>query len=112
MKMDKNKRIIQYVNRAKQLATNHKATDVDVHDQELTMTILGGLPSKFEHLIVAIYAVADDQKPTLDFVKRRLLQEYQQMSDRGSSTKSNPDFALVGRCGNDCNARAVPTCTH
>lgn len=75
------------MNRSKQLATNLKATDGDVYDRELAKTILCGLSSKFEHLIVAIGAVADDEMVTLDFVKRRLLQEEQRLLDRGSSTK-------------------------
>lgn len=86
--------------------------DVEVHDQELGMTILCGLPSKFEQLIVAIDNVADDEKLTLDLVKSCLLQEEQRMSYRRAATKYATDSALLGRPDNVCTGRTVPTRTH
>lgn len=74
MKMNVSEHAAQYINCAKQLTTELKALNVDVHDQKLAMTMLHGLPSKSEHFIGEIYAVADDEKLTLVSVKRRLLQ--------------------------------------
>lgn len=72
MKMDENEPIIEYVNRSKQLAADLKAMDVNMHDQEPAITILCGLPSKFENLMVAIDANEDDEKLKLDFARSRL----------------------------------------
>lgn len=111
MKMDDNERNIQYINRAKQLAFDLKRMVVDLHDQEVPTTILCGPPSKFEHLIVSIDAVADDEKLTLDFVKSRLLQKEQRMSDRRSPSKRIVDSALVGRSENSRSRRPVSICS-
>lgn len=55
-------RVIRYINRAKKLCTYFTAMDVSVIDQELAVTVIGRLPIKKGHLIVAINAVADDKK--------------------------------------------------
>jgi len=73
--------------------------------------VLCGLPEKCEHLIVAIDAATDDDKLTLGFVKSRLLQKEQCISDRGDDVKPKVNFALVntqnvvvcGRCGKPNN---------
>lgn len=70
-------RIIPYFNRAKQLCTDLKAIDATVSDQELAMTVLSRLSCNFEHLIVALNDVADDEKLPLEFVKSRLIQKEQ-----------------------------------
>lgn len=49
--------------------------DATVTDQELAMTVSCVLPSKYEHLIVAVDAVVDVEKLTLEFVKCILIQE-------------------------------------
>lgn len=112
MKMDVSERVIQIINRTKQLATDLKAMEVNVHDQEFAMIILCGLPSKFEHLIVAINAHADDKKLSLDFVKSRLLRKEQRMSDRGVATKYATKSVLLERSDNNRPGRVVPSCTH
>lgn len=61
-KMYVSKRVIPYIDGAKQLNTDLKGMDVDSHDQELRMTILCGLHSKLNHLKVEIYAAADNEK--------------------------------------------------
>lgn len=67
--MTHDKREIPYINRAKQLCSNVRGMDATVSDQELAMTVLCGLPGQHRHLIIAIDAVADDDRPTLEFVR-------------------------------------------
>lgn len=100
-------RVMSYISRVRQLAADLKAVDTDVEDQELAMTVLCGLPSKFEHLIVAIDAVADDKTLTLEFVRSRLLQEEQRMSKRLPDITPS-DTLLV----NKSEARNRFICTH
>lgn len=69
---------------------------VVIDDQEIAMTVLCGLPQKYEHLIVAIDAATDDSGLTLDFVMSRLLQEEKRMIDRGN-VKPAVDSALVNK---------------
>lgn len=82
MNMVVSARVIQYINCEKQLPTDLNAMDVDMRDEELAMTVLCRLLSKLEHLIVAIDALGADKELTLDFVKTRLLQDEQRMSDK------------------------------
>lgn len=60
---------------------------VDVHDEELAMTIFCSLLSKFEHLIAEIDVVADDEKLKLELVKTRLLWDERQISDSSLKLK-------------------------
>lgn len=50
LKMMDSEKIITYVNRAKQLASDLKAMEVTVSEQELAMTVLCGLPSPMNTL--------------------------------------------------------------
>ena len=97
-KMATNEKAIAFISRVRQLASDCKAMDVDIDDKEIAMTVLCGLPDKYEHLIVAIDAVATDENLTLDFVKSRLLQEEQRMLERGD-VKASSDAALVHNSG-------------
>ena len=116
VKMLSNEKVIVYISRVRQLASDLKAMDVLVSDQEIAMTVLSGLPSKYEHLIVAIDTVADDEKLTTEFVKSRLLQEEQRLSDRTPSSSQSVDSALIMHtcCGvsTPSNERHVCVCSH
>ena len=106
-KMDDNERVVSYISRVRQLAADLKSMDTDVEDQEIAMTVLCGLSSKFENLIVAIDAVTDENKLTLEFVKSRLLQEEQRISDRSPGSIS-ADSALV----NNTIDRNIRVCSY
>ena len=93
-KMEDDERVLVFINRVRQLASDLKSMEVSVNDEDIAMTILCGLPERFEHLIVAIDTVADDSNLTLDFVKSRLLQEEQRINDRGNAS-TKPDSALM-----------------
>lgn len=88
------KSVIPYINRTKQLCTDLKAMSVTVTDQELALTVLCALRSNYEHLIVAIDAVADDEKLTIEFVKSR--QKEKQNMKRSKSTNTQLDLAMIG----------------
>ena len=94
VKMNDGEKALAYISRVRQLAADLKAMDVKVEDGDIAMTVLCGLSSKYEHLIVAIDAAKEDSELTLDFVKSRLLQEEQRI---GSRVKSEPkgDSALI-----------------
>ena len=101
-KMSDGEKAITFISRVRQLAADCRAMGVAIDDQEIAMTVLCGLPQKYEHLIVAIDAAANDDTLSLDFVKSRLLQEEQRILDRGDY-KPSQDAALV-------NTRRPPTC--
>ena len=109
-KMADSEKAMAFISRVRQLGADCKAMGVAIDDQEMAMTVLCGLPPKYEHLIVAIDAAADDKSLSMDFVKSRLLQEEQRMLDR-DDVKSAADAALVnkqhGAGGND-----VVVCGH
>lgn len=103
---------MHYINRAKQLASDLRAMDVQVTDQELAMTNLTGLPSLFEHLIVAIDALGEDEMLKLDFVNRCILQVEQRMEGRTSFAPRLTDTALVGQPMGYKGGQQVPTWSH
>lgn len=74
-KMNDNEKSLSFISRVRQLALDWKAIALTIDDQEIAMTVVCGLPAKYEHLIVAIDAAADDSKLNMDFVKSRLFQE-------------------------------------
>lgn len=112
IKMGGKERDIQNLNRAKQLLTDLKSMDVDVHDEELAMVILCRLQSKYEHVIVAYNVVKDNEKQTSDFLKRRFIQKQQRMSDRVIGTEHATNSPFLGLSDNGRTGRAVPTFTH
>lgn len=88
-------RVLSYIARVQQLSSDLKSMDVELSEQDVSMTLLSGLPSRFEHLIVAIDTLSDEDALRLDFVKSRLMREEQRMSDHDISLPSSSDFALV-----------------
>ena len=107
VKMNDGERALTFISRVRQLASDLKAMDVKVEDDDIAMTVLCGLPPKYEHLIVAIDAAKEDSELTFDFVKSRLLQEEQRL---GSRVKSEPkgDSALI----TDTKKVATRKCDH
>jgi len=104
-KMGDGETAMSFMSRVYQLADDCQAMDVSIDDKETAMTVLCGLHAKYEHLIVAIDAAADDTKLSMDFVKSRLLQEEQRMSDR-EDVKPSLDAALVNN-GNSVGSSDV-----
>ena len=110
-KMESTEKAMAFISRVRQLSYDCKALDISIDDKDVAMTVLCGLPQKYEHLIVAIDAVATDTTLTLDFVKSRLLQEEQRMQER-NEVQSPKDAALVGSQNNSSSGRKVPECDH
>ena len=94
VKMTDNEKVMPFISRVRQLAADCKAMDVPIDDTEMAMTMLCGLPSKYDNLIVAIDAATADTSLSMDFVKSRLLQEEQRMMDR-EKVQPLRDAALV-----------------
>lgn len=69
LKMLDNERVIIYVNRTNQLESDIKATEVSVSEQDLAMTVQCSLPSSYEHLIVSIDVLREDDSPVLTLSK-------------------------------------------
>ena len=109
-KMAASEKAIAFISRVRQIAADCKAMGVNIDDKDIAMTVLCGLPDKYEHLIVAIDAVADDDTLTMDFVKSRLLQEEQRILERGNGGAQ--DAALVNMQKPAVRDRQVPECEH
>ena len=110
-KMAASEKAIAFISRVRQLAADCKAMGVEIDDKDIAMTVLCGLPDKYEHLIVAIDAVADDDTLTMDFVKSRLLQEEQRILDREGASAPH-DAALVNRQKPAAQDQHAPVCDH
>jgi len=77
------------------LRKNLKAMGGEVTEMDIAMSVLNGLTSKYENLLVALDAKGEDQL-SLEFVKSRLLQEELRQADKSLATKRIGDMALVG----------------
>jgi len=62
---------------------------------DVAMSVLNGLTSKYENLLVALDAKGEDEL-SLDSVKSRLLQEERRQEDKSPVLKRIGDMALVG----------------
>lgn len=69
-------KVLTYINRVKKLADCISSMDVEIDQNEISMALLHGLPSRFENFISAPDALGNENKLfTLDWVESRLLQE-------------------------------------
>jgi len=87
--------MLGYISRVRNLGENLKAMGGEVTEMDVAMSILNGLTSKYENLLVALDAKGEDEV-SLDFVKSRLLQEEWRQADKSPATKRIGDMALVG----------------
>lgn len=71
---------LAYLTGIRQLAADLKTMDVTIRDEELCMTNLLCLTQRFDHLLVGMDTIAEDEKQTVSFVKGRLLQNEQWMN--------------------------------
>jgi gag-polypeptide of LTR copia-type len=73
---------LTHINRVRQISDELKSMDVNIDEAEVAMAVLNGLPPKYDRLIVALDALGDDTKLTLEFTKSHLLQEEQRKTER------------------------------
>lgn len=71
-KMAGYEKVMAFISRVRQLASDCKAMGVVIDSQEIAMTVLCDLPPNYEHQIVAIHPAANDKSLTLEFVNSRL----------------------------------------
>ena len=87
--------MLGYINRVRNLGENLKAMGGKVTEMDVAISVLNGLTSKYENLLVALDAKGEDEL-SLDFVKSRLLQEERRQADKSPATKRIGNLALVG----------------
>jgi len=87
--------MLGYINRVRKLGENLKVMGGEVTEMDVAMSVLNGLTSKYENLLVALDAKSEDEL-SLDFVKSRLFQEERRQADKSLATKRIGDMALVG----------------
>jgi len=87
--------MLGYTNRVLNHGENLKTIGGEVTEMDVAVSVLNGLTSKYENLLVALDAKGVDEL-SLDFVESRLLQEERRQADRSPATKRIGDIALVG----------------
>lgn len=87
--------MLSYINRVRNLGENLKAICGEVTEMYVAMSVLNGLTSKYENLLVALDAKSEEEL-SLDFFKSRLLQEERRQADKNVFNKRSGDTALVG----------------
>ena len=93
------------IKRVRNLGENLKATGGQVTEMDDAISVLSGLTSEYENLLVALDAEGEDEL-SLDFVNSSLLQVERRQADKLPAIKRIGDMALVGanyrgqgRCG-------------
>jgi gag-polypeptide of LTR copia-type len=100
--MEEDENMLGYINRVRHIADELKSMDCVVGDEEVVMAILNGLPSEYDHLIVALDAMGGDgeTKLRLDVTKSRLLQGERRKNERcgreGVAVMNEQAAALIG----------------
>jgi len=87
--------MLGYINCVRNLGEHLKAIGGEVTKMDVAISVLNGLTSKNENLLVALDAKGEDEL-SLDFVKSRLLQEERLQADKSPATQRIGDAALVG----------------
>lgn len=98
--MSEDESVLSFITRIKHLASTLKGMNVSIDDAEMAMAVLNGLPDRFDSLICALDALGnDDESFSLDFVKKRVLQEEQRMKTRtdGVVAKAETEALVTSR---------------
>jgi len=95
VEMTVNEGMLGYISRDRNLGENLNAMSGEVMEMDVAMSVLNGLTSKYENLLVALDAKGEDEL-ILEFVKSRLLQEERRQADKSPAKKRIGDIALVG----------------
>lgn len=94
--MDPSEKMLTYINRVRNLGENLKAMGGEASQMDVAMSVLNGLPSDYESLIVALDAKGEEEL-NLDFVKSRLLQEERRQAEKKPKKSYGGEMALMGR---------------
>jgi len=86
--------MLGYINRVRNLGENLKAMGGEVTEMYVATSVLNGLKSKYENLLVALDANGEDEL-SLEFVNSRLFQEERRQADKSPLIKRIGDMALV-----------------
>jgi len=86
--------MLRYINRVRNLGENLKAMGGEVTEMDVAMSVINGLTSKYDNLLVAPDAKGEDEM-SLDFVKSRFLQKERRQVDKSPAIKRIGDMALV-----------------
>jgi len=87
--------MLGYINRGGNLGENLKATGGQVTEMDDAISVLSGLTSEYENLLVALDTEGEDEL-SLDFVNSSLLQVERRQADKLPAIKRIGDMALVG----------------
>lgn len=85
--------------------TDLNAMGGEVSQMDVAMSVLNGLPSDYESLIVVLDSKGEDEL-NLDFVKSRLLQEERRQAEKKLKNSFGGQLALVGRSGSQSDRRS------
>lgn len=107
--MRDSEKAIDFGARVRQLASSLKTMGVTTTEQDMAMTVLSGLPDRYDSLISALDALSDDtSKFTFEFViSRCMLEEQRHIQRYQESLKRAETAALLAT-----NRRQKETCIH
>jgi len=87
--------MLGYINHVHKPGENLKAIGGEVTEMDVALSVLVGLMSNKEKLLVALHAREDDIR-SLEFAKSRLFQEERRRADKSPAVKHTRDMAVFG----------------
>jgi len=87
--------MLGYINRVRNLGENLKAMGGEVTELDVARSVLNGLTSNYENLLVTLVPT-DGNELSLDFFKSRLLQEKRRQAEKSPATKRIGEMAFDG----------------
>lgn len=111
--MQDDEKVLSYINRVKTLASTMRSMGVEIAEEELAMTVLSGLPPRFDNLISALDALGDDLDVcTVEYIKGRLLQEERRSEIRteDAQVKSELSALVAKKCEDPAPAKVCSHC--
>ena len=90
-RMDMGSNIVSHVNKLKSLQEHLLAIDDPIEDKDLVIILLSSLPTEYDYLVTALETM-DSTKMTWDYVRDRVINEYEKKHGERSRDQSDALF--------------------
>ena len=95
LRMDEGTSMVEHVNKLKTIAEHLEALDDMVSEKDLVMILISSLPEDFNNLITTLETL-QEEKLTWDYVRDRVLTEFDRKESAKQQIKGPQDALLVG----------------
>ena len=80
-----------HINKIKTIAEHLEALDDPVSEKDLVMILLSSIPNDYNNLITTLESIDDEERLTWDYVRDRILTEYERRKDQQPQAPRKPN---------------------